>query len=111
MITYHGLSDPIITSEGSRVYYEAVQKKMPSVKVQEFYRLFFAPGLGHCYGGAGPYPGSTFAALKDWVENGIEPETLEATRKTDKGEIRKRPLCPYPKKQYYDSEKGNFYCR
>ncbi|KAH8586553.1 putative feruloyl esterase [Bisporella sp. PMI_857] len=115
MITYHGLADPIISPLGSKHYYDAVQARHPNA--HEFYRLFFAPGLGHCYGGTGAYPNTTFEALQTWVETGVAPDTLNATSLQDnEGEVLNRPLCPYPQKQYYDGtgdtrSKGSFYCK
>lgn len=85
--------------------------------VQDYYRLFFAPGLGHCFGGAGAYPDDTFDKMVKWVEHGIAPDTLNATSMPDsEGKTFNRPLCAYPKKQYYkdsgDTRSGeNFGCR
>ncbi|KAJ6131897.1 hypothetical protein N7471_007112 [Penicillium samsonianum] len=42
----------------SEHYYRAVSKEMPDV--QDFYRYFEAPGLGHCSGGLGGQPLTTF---------------------------------------------------
>lgn len=85
--------------------------------VLDYYRLFLAPGLDHCFGGPGAYPAGTFDAMRNWVENGAAPETLIATSLPDaEGNTITRPLCPYPKKQYYnrtssDSSTGEgFYC-
>lgn len=115
MITYHGLADPAIPPGGSKNYYDHVLKK--DGNAHDFYRLFFAPGLSHCWGGPGPYPETTFDALRKWVKDGVAPEVLDATSIPDsEGKVLKRPLCPYPKQQYYDG-RGNsswtdsFYCK
>lgn len=72
--------------------------------MHDYYRLFFAPGLQHCYGGNGAYPDTAFSALVDWVENGFAPETLNATSlPTRVGSTITRPLCAYPKQQYYEA--------
>ncbi|KAJ4984450.1 feruloyl esterase b precursor [Stagonosporopsis vannaccii] len=95
IITYHGLADEIIPFDNSRRYYETVASLDP--QVHDFFRLFPAPALGHCYGGIGGYPSGTFDALVDWVERGIAPESLRARSPTGKTTL----LCPYPKKSKF----------
>jgi feruloyl esterase len=65
--------------------------------VDDFMRLFMAPGVAHCSGGAGPNPVGLLEAVVDWVENGVAPDTILATRSLGGGAVRTRPLCPYPK--------------
>lgn len=65
--------------------------------VHDFYRLFEAPGLGHCEGGVGGYPARSFEALVEWVENGIAPDVLKAIDSTNRTSL----LCPYPKKALF----------
>ncbi|KAH6632807.1 Tannase/feruloyl esterase [Chaetomium tenue] len=107
MITYHGLADPLIPPRGTAQYYKQVTALDP--KVHDFYRLFFAPGLGHCHGGSGPFPDTTFDTLVRWVEDGVAPETLAATS-VGTGPVIKRPLCAYPLKQEYTGRTGEFTC-
>ena len=77
-----------------------------------FYRLFLAPGMGHCAGGPGPSnfgqinqvpvqmdpEHDTLSALERWVEQGIAPDEMIASRVDAKtGAIAlTRPLCPFP---------------
>lgn len=103
-------ADEIITFRGSRQYYEAVTAIHSDV--QDFYRLFEAPGLGHCQGGVGGYPARSFEALVAWEEKGIVPDELEAVDSSNRTSL----LCPYPKKAVftgvgveYNSE--DFVCR
>lgn len=83
--------------------------------VQSYYRLFLAPGISHCFGGPGAFPDTTFDAVRAWVEDGVVPDTLAATS-VGTTPILKRPLCPYPQRQYHDgtgdstTEEG-FYCK
>jgi hypothetical protein len=66
-------------------------------KTSEFIRVFMAPGVGHCAGGAGPAPTGQMDALLSWVEDGKAPETLLAKRRDPSGGVtRSRPLCAYP---------------
>ena len=88
-------ADDFIPFRGSREYYDAVTAVDPGV--HDFYRLFEAPGLGHCQGGAGGYPTRSFDALVKWVENGIAPDALETINAVNRTSL----LCPYPKKAVF----------
>jgi Tannase and feruloyl esterase len=97
-IVWHGLADQLITPDGSIDYYKRVQQEMGGAKkTSQFARLFLAPGVGHCGGGAGPTPYGQLDDLLSWVENGKAPSTLTAARRDRTGAITEsRPLCPYP---------------
>jgi feruloyl esterase len=85
-------------------------------KTSEFARLFLAPGVGHCGGGAGPAPSGVLEALMAWVEDGKAPETLTAMRRDQAGLVtRSRPLCQYPLVAKYKGsgstdDAANFVC-
>ena len=86
-------------------------------RTAEFARLYLAPGVSHCAGGAGPQPTGVLDALVAWVEDGKPPEALLATRRdrTTGAVIRSRPLCQYPLVAKYKGagstdEAGNFVC-
>ncbi|KAL4937188.1 hypothetical protein BDV06DRAFT_216069 [Aspergillus oleicola] len=100
ILTFHGLADQMVPSKGTRRYYEEVAKRDPFVR--KYYRLFEAPGLGHCWSPGGLYPSTIFDDLVAWVEEGRTPETLPVTF-TDDNDVRNdRILCPYPEKAVYD---------
>jgi hypothetical protein len=98
LVMWHGWSDPGIMPEGSVDYYEKVVKRDGGqyARTQEFARLFMAPGVGHCAGGAGPQPQGLFDAVVNWVEKKQAPETITASKTLPDGGTRTRPLCPYP---------------
>ena len=67
---------------------------------------------------AGPED-DVFAALVHWVEDGVAPSQVIATKYVDddpsKGIAMQRPLCPYPQKPWYkgagdEKEAANFVC-
>lgn len=116
-IVWHGLADQLITADGTIDYYKRVQQQMGGPeKTAEFVRLFLAPGVGHCGGGAGPTPTGQLEALLAWVEDGKAPATLTATRRDQTGALtRSRPLCQYPLVAKYKGsgstdDAANFVC-
>ena len=108
-------ADALIPAAGTLKYYNAVAALDPNVG--DFYRVFLAPGVAHCFGGPGAYPDTAFEALRAWVEDDIAPSVINATTPTLSGTpILRRPLCPYPEKQYFDgvgltNSSSSFYCR
>jgi hypothetical protein len=112
MITWHGLADLLIPPNGTSHYYERVMALDPNV--QDYYRLFEAPGVGHCWGGIGPFPGDAFASLMRWVEEGIAPDVLAGASPPVDGKVQHRPLCPYPLVSAYNggdpSQASSFEC-
>jgi pimeloyl-ACP methyl ester carboxylesterase len=102
ILGYHGTVDPLIPIHGTLSYYDAVTNKIPNV--HDHYRMFEAPGVGHCSGGPGSTPETTFDALRAWVENGTVPETLPVQFADLNGTVNNRFLCPYPQKVRYDGK-------
>ncbi|THV44217.1 hypothetical protein BGAL_0699g00020 [Botrytis galanthina] len=98
LLTYHGLADGIIPTNSTTSYYDSVTALDPNV--HDFYRLFMAPGIAHCFGGPGAFPAGTFDTMRAWVENGTVPDTMNATFPSNTAI--KRTICLYPLKQTYD---------
>ena len=86
--------------------------------VKGYHRLFMLPDVGHCRSGSGPEAiGGGFtepakaqrrpeshvvSALAQWVERGVAPEVIVATKYDDKGATtRQRPVCAYPQVAVY----------
>jgi feruloyl esterase len=133
LIIYHGWSDPAEAPLGTVNYYESVVSKMGQKNTADFVRLYMVPGMQHCIGGPGPdsfgglTPGapadpqhSMSVAVERWVEKGVAPEQIIATKyKIDgnlaSGAVLTRPLCPYPQVAKYrgagsTDEAANFVC-
>jgi hypothetical protein len=114
---WHGLADQLIFTGGTIDYYRRVQQAMGGPRrTDSFARLFLAPGVAHCGGGAGPAPADPLQSLVSWVEHHQAPATLLATR-TDPatGTVTlARPLCPFPQLARYTSgdptKAENFTC-
>ena len=115
LIQYHGWGDAAIAPLSSIEYYESVHAflaRFPdgrgdaSLPVDDFYRLFMVPGMGHCGGAVGPNRPDIFGALEQWVEKGIAPQKIVASgvRGDDPTKALTRPLCPYPQVAKYKGE-------
>jgi len=99
VITWHGMSDQLIFPEGTAHYFNHV-KAMDS-GVESYYRHFRAPGVQHCGGGLGAYPGSVFDSLVQWVEKGAAPNVLAGESLPLNGTVIQRNLCLYPQDPIY----------
>jgi hypothetical protein len=96
-LLWHGAADFGVAVQGTIDYTERVQALFGRERTDDFLRLFLAPGVGHCGGGAGQQPTGQFAALVAWVEHGHAPETLRSQRVDAAGTVTAtRPLCQYP---------------
>jgi feruloyl esterase len=117
LLQYHGWADPQITPYNSTAYFERVAAASGGAsRVHGSYRLFMAPGMAHCGGGAGPNDFDELAALEQWVEKGIAPDQIVASHATGGKVDRTRPLCPYPQIATYKGtgsidEAANFVCK
>jgi hypothetical protein len=100
LLLWHGWSDAALNALETIRYYDAVTSRNPAST--DSVRLFMAPGVQHCGGGAGPDTVDWIGALAGWVENGERPERLIATKLVKNAPVRTRPLCPYPQRAVYD---------
>jgi len=106
IISWHGLADDVIFPQGTFHYKNQVNDQMGgAAAVDEFFRVFAAPAVGHCFGGSGPVPDADFDALVSWVEHDVAPEVLTASYVLE-NTIVERNLCRYPKKLKFEG--GDF---
>lgn len=126
LLTFVGGNDQLIFPRGVINYYRVMASRYARYAryahheggfedVQRFYRLFRAPGVGHCGGGNGPQPQNLFGALVDWVEHGVAPQQILATSTVSGVVTRSRPLCPYPQTAIYNGsgstdDAASFHC-
>lgn len=96
VLVWQGWADPAISPYNTLDYYEQVKTKMGR-GVDDFYRMFFVPGMGHCGAGAtGPDKFDSLTALDNWVEKGVPPSRIESAQYKNGKVTRTRPLCVYP---------------
>ena len=110
IIIYHGGNDH---PEANLEFFSSVRRRMGDTTVRNFLQLYIVPGMGHC--GSGDEPNdigqwirvgdnpqhSLFSALEQWVENGVTPDGVIATKFAIDGDpkspvVKTRRLCPYP---------------
>ena len=112
IIIYHGGND---APEGSIAFFNDRSRRMGEETVRRFMQLYIVPGMGHCGGGARPNDigqwlrpnadtqHSLFKALEAWVEEGLPPTGVIATRFVRKGDASSgvaatRMLRPYQRR-------------
>lgn len=131
LILYHGWNDAAISALNTINYYSEVVRKMGARESEAFARLYMVPGMQHCSGGPGTDSFGQGAAdardaqhnmetaLEQWVEKGIAPNTIIATKyrggDPSSGVKMTRQLCPYPQIAKYKgtgdtNDASNFVC-
>ena len=102
LLAYHGWSDAQISPANATQYFQRVVETVGDEEaVRESFRLFMAPGMGHCAGGEGPNAFDALTVMEEWVEAGQAPDRIIASRSRDGVVDRTRPLCPYPELAIY----------
>ncbi|MEV6182798.1 DUF6351 family protein [Streptomyces sp. NPDC052015] len=102
LLTWHGEVDQYIPTQGTVQYRQKVERELGGTKkVDDFYRLFLAPGTNHCGLNGGDGSADGLAALTAWVEHGKAPKTLPATLINADGQNVTRDLCSYPQVSRY----------
>jgi hypothetical protein len=111
LLSWHGWNDESIPVQTTMRYYDRVVEAMGGLdEVQSFFKLYAIPGAGHMspQGTSNeeanpPIPafGQLYGLMVDWVENGIEPGSLEVTSPVpDRDPISYR-IPPYPQRATY----------
>jgi feruloyl esterase len=107
LLMYHGFSDPALTPYRTVQLYEDLAALTPGgyPRLQANVRLFMVPGMLHCGGGPGPNFFAALAALDRWVERGVAPDQILATKyvkdTASEAVARTMPLCPFPQQAKY----------
>lgn len=123
LLVYHGWSDADVSPLNTLDYYDSVTSlygaggdaTRAAQSVSDFFRLFMAPGVHHCNGGPGPDTFDMLTALENWVEKGLPPDRIIASKVVKDKVERTRPLCAYPAVAVYSGsgstdEATNFRC-
>ena len=120
LLLYHGWIDTAISPGNTINYYESVLKSMggksSGKQLDDFVRLYMAPGMQHCGGGPGPNQINYMAIMERWRESNQTPASIEAIHVANNRVDMTRPLCPYPQVATYKgsgsvNDAGNFACK
>ena len=119
LLMYHGWSDWLVAPEESINYWNAVHTRS-GASIDQSFRLFMVPGMAHCAGGPGATHFDPLSAVVDWVEHGVAPDKIIASKAppAEMGDSAsfQRPLCPYPRVAQYQgtgntNDASSFVCR
>ena len=119
LLMYHGWSDWLVAPEESINYWNAVHTRS-GASIDQSFRLFMVPGMAHCAGGPGATHFDPLSAVVDWVEHGVAPDKIIASKvppaETGDSANFQRPLCPYPRVAQYQgtgntNDASSFVCR
>jgi feruloyl esterase len=102
LIVWHGGSDAGLSVNSTIDYMTNMEKAVGADQAAAATRLYVAPGVDHCEGGAGADKTDLLTALDQWVTQGVAPETLTARKLNAKGApVLTLPLCRYPRYPRY----------
>jgi hypothetical protein len=89
IIIYHGGKD---RPDANLEFFASVRRRMGAETVRDFLQFYLFPGMGHCGNGDEPNdfgqwlrPGDTpqnslYSSLEQWVERGVRPSSVIATK-------------------------------
>src|SRR5262249_40511215 len=107
LLTIMSTNDQAIYPRGVLHYYRQIAKhyrngEAPAFDgLRKFYRMFRAPGFGHC--GGADAAADAFSALTRWVEHGVAPDSLPAATRVAKTTPGRTLLfCPFPQRAIYN---------
>jgi feruloyl esterase len=129
----HTLPSPIVDVLVNRLSPQdvAVTAQFLGDQVRQYHRLFMLPATAHCGGSTGPNsigggmpePPAAFrdadhhvvSAVIKWVEQGVAPDKIIATKFSGTTLTLSRPVCPYPAQAVYNGSgdvnvASNFTC-
>ncbi len=101
IIIYHGGND---RPQANLDFFSSVRRRMGDETARDFLQFYLLPGMGHCGSGDGPNdfgqwlrPGDTpqnslFFALEAWVEKGVRPDGVIATKFAIDGDPKSRVI-------------------
>ncbi len=122
LLIYHGWADQQVAPAATVEFYEAMAAAeaksagSTTANIDDWARLFMAPGMAHCSGGEGPNQFDKMDAIGQWVENDKPPSQIVAAHISNRQVDRTRPLCPYPQVAEYKGsgsidQAANFACK
>jgi feruloyl esterase len=107
LIVWTGGEDPLVPAAGSVRFVEHLWHKVDD-QARGNVRLYTLPGVNHCGGGPGADTINLLTPITTWVEKGVPPKNLIASKLNAVGTVTfTRPLCPFPQWAKYTGGDGN----
>jgi Tannase and feruloyl esterase len=107
LIVWTGGEDPLVPAAGSVRFVERLRDVVED-RGRDNVRLYTLPGVNHCGGGPGADSIDLLTPISNWVENGVPPKNLIASKLNPAGTVTfTRPLCPFPQWPKYTGGNGN----
>jgi hypothetical protein len=95
LIVWTGAEDPLVPPLGSLRFVQRLREA--SEGGFDNVRLYDVPGVNHCGGGPGADSINLLTPIANWVEKGVPPTKLIASKLNTAGAVTfTRPLCPFP---------------
>ena len=94
ILVWHGSEDTIDSHRDTIRKWDELESAA-GVPARQNARLFVLPGVQHCGGGVGADTFDPFTAMVNWVEKGVAPDDLLAS-KLDSLPVLSRPVCRHP---------------
>lgn len=117
VMIWHGTADALLSENDTVRNWNEVRKAAGDPVADDNSRLYMAPGVDHCGGGAGADTFDLLPAMIDWVERDLAPETIIASKidRASGATLFTRPLCEYPTYPRYSgagnaNDAANFKC-
>jgi feruloyl esterase len=96
LIVWTGGEDPLVPTAGSVRFVERLREIVDG-RGRDNVHLYTLPGVNHCGGGPGADTIDLVTPISNWVENGVPPKNLIASKLNQAGTVAfTRPLCPFP---------------
>jgi feruloyl esterase len=107
LIVWTGGEDPLVPTADSVRFVERLRDVVDATG-RDNVRLYTLPGVNHCGGGPGADTIDLLTPISNWVENGVPPTNLIASKLNPSGTVTfTRPLCPFPQWPKYTGGNGN----
>jgi feruloyl esterase len=107
LIVWTGGEDALVPAADSVRFVEHLRAALDEASSDNVH-LYTLPGVNHCGGGPGADTIDLLTPIASWVEKGVEPKDLVASKLNAAGAVTfTRPLCAYPQYPKYTGGDGN----
>lgn len=94
IVVWHGADDGLLSHKDTLRTWETVKVATGAAAANS--KMYIAGGVNHCSGGSGADRFDLLTPTMAWVEKGVEPGVITASKVTNDVTQFTRPLCEYP---------------